>query len=247
MAEKRVRRRKSPQIADREALDHFERALSEGRHWFRALLEAVALWRAPEEQVGERHYRYLIDGEAFDWLLLAERLTDAVDGVVSPAEREALLFFDRAPIELDDGEFKRLIGPAKYVAHLNYLYGVVVEEALQLAVEEEVHKEHRSRVWDKGGAVEERVFERVYGKGRQELLSQFREEHSLPQADSIFLDELRQFTYWLFKYRVRRCDGARVASDTRKALVQLSKLGAARRRRASLAEDDAHPCQLIDH
>jgi hypothetical protein len=246
MAEKRVRRRKSPQVADREALDQFERALSEGRHWFTALLEAVALWRPPEEQVGERHYRYLIDGEAFDWLLLAERLTDAVDGVVSPGEREALLFFDRPPIELGDGEFKRLIGPAKYVAHLNYLYGVVVEEALQLAVEEEVHKERRSRVWEKGGAVEEKVFERVYGKGRQELLSQFREERSLPQADSIFFDELKQFTYWLFKYRVRRCDGARVASDTRKALVQLSKLGAARRRRASLAEDDAHPSRLVD-
>jgi len=246
MAEKRVRRRKSPQVADREALDHFETALSEGRHWFTALLEAVALWRAPEEDVGERHYCYLIDGEAFDWLLLAERLTDAVDGRVSPSEREALLFFDRPPLELADGEFKRLIGPAKYRAHLNFLYGVVVEEALQLAVEEEVHKECRSRVWDNGGAVDDKVFERVYAKGRRELLSQFREERSLPQGNSIYLDELKQFTYWLFKYRLRRCDGARVASDTRKALVQLSRLEAARRRRASLTQDDASPPQLIE-
>ncbi|OGO50410.1 MAG: hypothetical protein A2148_02045, partial [Chloroflexi bacterium RBG_16_68_14] len=214
MAEKQVRRRKSPEVADREALEHFETALSEGRHWFTALLEAVALWCAPEEDVGERHYRYLIDGEAFDWLLLAERLTEAIDGGVSPSEREALLFFDRPPLELADGEFKRLIGPAKYRAHLNFLYGVVVEEALQLAVEEEVHKERRARVWDNSGSLDDAVFERVYAKGRQELLSQFREERSRPQGDSIYLDELRQFTYWLFKYRLRRCDGARVASDT---------------------------------
>jgi hypothetical protein len=245
MTEKQVYSSKSPQAADQEALDSFERALSEGRHWFAALLEAVARWRAPEEQVGERHYRYLIDGEAFDWLLLAERLTDTVDGMVPPDEREALLFFDRPPTELDNREFKRLIGPAKYRAHLNYLYGIVVEEALQLAVEEEVHKERRSKVWDNSDSVEETVFERVYGKGRRALLSEFREERSLPQADSIYLDELKQFTYWLFKYRVRRCDGARVASDTRKALAQLSRLEAARRRRASV-DDDGPPLHLID-
>lgn len=246
MAEKRTNRGESLQLADQEALDHFQQAVADGDHWFTALLEAVALWSAPEEQVGERHYRYLIDGEAFDWLVLAERLTDTVDGLISADEREALLFFDRPPIELSAGEFKRLIGTAKYRAHLNFLYGVVVEEALQLAVEEEVHKERRARVWDRSGSVDEVVFERVYSKGRQELLTEFREECSLPQADSISLDELKRFTYWLFKYRVRRCDGARVASDTRKALVQLSRLEAARRRRASLSESGARGPQPID-
>jgi hypothetical protein len=52
--------------------------------------------------------------------------------------------------------------------------------------------------------------------------------------------ELKELTYWLFKHRLRQCDPARVASDTRKALAQLSRLELAgrperraRRRRAA--------------
>ena len=44
------------------------------------------------------------------------------------------------------------------------------------------------------------------------------------------LSELREFMYWLFKYRVRMCEPARVASDTRKALAQLSAMEDAVRR-----------------
>src|SRR4030043_1786873 len=82
-----------------EALAHLRQRSAEGEHWFRALLEAVALWRLPEETVAERHYRYLIGGEAFDWLLLAERLTEPLDGAIPKGEREALLFFGRPPLE----------------------------------------------------------------------------------------------------------------------------------------------------
>ena len=44
--------------------------------------------------------------------------------------------------------------------------------------------------------------------------------------------DLRAFIYWLFKYRVNQSDPARVASDTRKALAQVSQLQEAARRRA---------------
>ena len=40
--------------------------------------------------------------------------------------------------------FGEAIGPAKHRAHLNYVYGVAVEEALQLVIEQEVLKERRS-------------------------------------------------------------------------------------------------------
>ena len=56
------------------------------------------------------------------------------------------------------------------------------------------------------------------------------------------LSELREFMYWLFKYRVRMCEPARVASDTRKALAQLSAMEDAVRRsgrRASRARVEA--------
>ena len=63
-----------------------------------------------------------------------------------------------------------------------------------------------------------------------ELLERFREERGLPPSDSIAYSDLKAFTYWLFKYRLRNCDRARVASDTRKALSQLARLERARRR-----------------
>ncbi len=231
----------------RAALDLFHDALEGGGDWFNALLEAVARWDVPEERVGGRHYRYLIGGEAFDWLLLAERLCEAANGAIPPDEKEALLFFGRPPRELEDEEFRRCIGSAKHRAHLNFLYGVLVEEALQLTIEEEVLKEQRSRVWNQGENIEQRVFERIYGRGRDELLATFREQRSLPPADELSFGDLREFTYWLFKFRVRDLDPARVASDTRKALAQLSELEeAARRRTRLLAAPAVNASAVID-
>ena len=63
-----------PSSGCEEALAHLRQSIANGTHWFLALLEAIALWSLPEETVDERRYCYLIGGEAFDWLLLAERL-----------------------------------------------------------------------------------------------------------------------------------------------------------------------------
>jgi hypothetical protein len=214
-----------------EALIHFRQAIADGAHWYPALLESIALWRLPEETVGDRHYRYLIDGEAFDYLLLAERLTEELNSVIPDDEREALLFRGQPPVDLDHDEFKRLMGNAKHTAYLNYLYGVTVEEALQLAVEEELNKERYALCGAHHVRIEEEVWQRIYGKGRAEMLSRYRLERDLPAETSLSFTELKSFTYWLFKYRVRNCDRARVASDTRKALHQLARLERARRRR----------------
>jgi hypothetical protein len=210
------------------------RAVADGGDWFAALLTAIASWQDAEEVVGGRHYQYLIGGEAFDWLLLAERLCGALDGVVPADEREALLFFGRMPQHLEDDEFRRAIGDVKHAAHLNFVYGVAVEEALQLRVEEEVLKEHRADVWKNGNGVrvDDQVFERIYGKTSGEMLAMFREARALPPGDELSYGNLRAFTYWLFKYRVNQSDPARVASDTRKALAQVSALQEAARRRA---------------
>ena len=237
--------------ADPEAVEHLKRALSEGHHWFTALLEAIALWRPAEEQVGEHHYRYLIDGEAFDWLLLAERLVECIDGSVPVEEREALIFFGQAPLPVDEACFREMLGEAKHQAHLNYLYGVTVEEALQLAVEEEVLKERRTRVWGGRESLDEAVFQRIYGRRREELLPEFRSQRSLPDSDCISYQDLKDFTYWLFKYRLHQCDPARVASDTRKALAQLSRLELAARperraRRRRIATPAGAGARIID-
>ena len=216
-------------------------AILDGSHWFDALLDAVTDWRAPEEWVGERHYRYLIGGEAFDWLLLAERLLDCAVDLVPRDEREALLFENRWPadVEMDDDTFAERLGQAKHSAHLNYLYGVLVEEALQLGVEEELHKENRSGAWGRYPQVDDTMFERVYGKPRLEMLATYYEETGVLLRGEVGLADWRAFTYWCFKFRMRRQDKARVASDTRKGLAQLTRMEAlaGTRRRSGLSEE----------
>lgn len=208
-----------------EAIRHLKEAIACGKNWHVALLEAIGLWDKTEEVHRGRNYRYLVGGEAFDWLVLAERLCEEVDGLVSDREKEALLFFGKLPEEIDKETFRALIGRPKYRAHLNYFYGVLVEEALHLAVEEEVRKEWGSSLYP--GArrpVEDEVYERIYGASQGELLRRFRAEKGRPHLDSITLEETKEFTYWLFKYRLKKCDRARVASDTRKGLDQLQRL-----------------------
>jgi hypothetical protein len=206
--------------------------IAEGEHWYVAVLKTMARWDQAEEVIDDRRYRYLVGGEAFDWLLLAERLVDELGGVVSPEEREALLFHGHPPLEVSDDEFQSLIGTPKYQAYLNYLYGVVVEEALQLAIEEELAKEHQAHVWSAAHADGGGVFPRIYGRPQNELLGEFQTERGLALTDSLDYSDLREFTYWLFKYRIRNGEGARVASDTRKGLAALSRLENAYRKRS---------------
>jgi len=207
--------------ADTEAIRYLKQAIIGGKHWYIALLEAIGLWTDGEEIYNGRHYRYLIDGEAFDWLLLAERLCQAVDGLLPDDERIALLFHGEPPIRLTREKFKKLIGSGKYHQYLNYFYGVTVEEALIQAVQEEVRKERRISGYNNEQNLPNEVYRRIYGATKAILLKRFRKEKSHPRLKSISLTELKEFTYWLFKYRLKQCDKARVASDTKKALEQL--------------------------
>lgn len=206
---------------DARAIEHFKQAIASGTHWYLALLEAIKLWSSAEEDYNGRHYRYLIEGEAFDWLLLAERLCQEIGNVIPEKESTDLLFFDRPPLELSKERFKKVIGPAKYRAYLNYLYGILVEEALISAVVEEIRKERRSLGSNKHADDLDKAYRRIYRANQQALLDSFRKEKRYTKRKSTSLTELKEFTYWLFKYRLKTCDKTRVASDTKKALMQM--------------------------
>jgi len=210
-------------VGDGEAVQHLKQAIASGRPWHIALLEAIGLWSWPEESHGEHHYCYLIDGEAFDWLLLAQRLCQEVGGLIPEQELIDLLFFGKMPEELPEDDFKRLIGAAKYHAYLNYFYGVVVEKFVVLAIEEEISKECQAHVFsgDRGDIGDS--YPRVYGVSRKELLRQFQKDKGYPQGDTMTLGQLQEFTYWLFKYRIANCDKPRVASDTKKGIDYLRR------------------------
>ena len=213
----------STSVGDAEAIGHLKQAIAGGKHWYIALLEAMGLWVSAEETYNGRTYRYLIDGEAFDWLLLAERLCETVDILLPDDEKNALLFHGKPPLSLSACEVKELIGNSKYHQYLNYFYGVTVEGALLLAVQEEVYKERQTLAHNNERETADEAYRRIYGATRDVLLKRFRQERSYSRSRSITLAELKEFTYWLFKYRLKQCEKARVASDTNKALKYLKR------------------------
>jgi hypothetical protein len=209
---------------DTQAIQRLKNAVTEGRNWYVALLEAVRLWSSPEEDYEGRHYKYLIDNEAFDWLVLTERLCEELNGLIPEKERTNLLFFGIPPVELSKDEFKNLIGASKYQAHLNYFYGILVEKFLLLSATEEIRKKKRTLGLNNDNGVVDEAYQRIYGTTQSALLKQFRKERHYPQLRSISLSELNEFTYWLFKYRIKTRDKSRVASDTKKALTKLHEI-----------------------
>jgi hypothetical protein len=214
--------------SDAEAIRYLAEAIAGGKHWYLALLEAMGRWGSAEEDHNGRVYHYLVAGEAFDWLLLAERLCEAVDGLLPVDEKGALLFHGKPPLELSPEQVKALIGSIKYHQYLNYFYGITVEKVLILAVEEEVHKERRVLGYSREPGATNEAYRRIYGANKVVLLKRFRREKGYPQLKSITLTELKEFTYWLFKYRLKQSDKAKVASDTKKALEQLKRQWAGR-------------------
>jgi hypothetical protein len=208
---------------DAEAINYLKEAIGSGKHWYLGLLGAIGLWASASEEFNDRVYVYLIDGEAFDWLLLAERLCQSVEGLLPENERDNLLFHGMPPLELDAVEVKGLIGDKKYGQYLNYFYGVTVEEALLLAVQEEIDKERHGQGLGHQSRHADEAFRRVYDIEKEELLKQFRQGKGHAQRNSITLTELKEFTYWLFKYRLKRCEKAKIASDTKKALDFLKR------------------------
>ena len=205
-----------------EVIRQLKEDITGGKHWYIALLESIGRWGMAEEIVDGQVYKYLINGNAFDWLLLAERLCQAVKNLLPDDEMEALLFKGKAPLELDTKEFKKLIGNQKFEQHLNYSYSITTEEALLQAVEDEVRKERSALGKNSEQDITDEAYQRIYGIVQHELFKLFKRERSYRFSRSINLTQLKEFTYWLFKYRLKHCEKERIGSDTKKALKWLN-------------------------
>ena len=123
-----------------ESMQYFKNSQYEGKEWVSELIKSMSLWTLEEEVYDSKHNKYLIDGEAFDWLLLARRLLDSVGDLVPTTEKNRLLLSEDISDLMSQDEFRNLLGPEKYSAYLNYWYGIVVEEAVIRNAEEEEGK-----------------------------------------------------------------------------------------------------------
>lgn len=195
--------------------------------WHMALLQAMGQWSLARENVSGQNWQYVIGGEALDGLALAQRLCLEIPNVVPPYELQSLLFHGQWPEPMSQERLRELIGPYRYTALLNFRYGVVVEEALQLVAEESLRKSRLARCYQDSDEVIEDAYRHLYGDTRTNLLPEFlRDTGGVWGVDSdiLSLTAWQEFTYWLFKRRVKKWHPARVASDTRRGLERLREL-----------------------
>ena len=202
-------------------IDHLRERIAEGGDWYRALLAASAEWPLEDEDVDDEHFSYLLDGEALDLMRLCERLSTTVSDIVPETELETLLANDRPPFDVSRDEMKELMGADRYRAYLTFLYGVLVEEMVVLAVLEEFRKKQRVSGRTQYDAELDDAYTYVYGSTRAALLAEFKRERGLSRRRTFGLTSMKEFTYWLFKLRLRSSDKSRVASDTKRALTLL--------------------------
>jgi hypothetical protein len=213
----------SPVPAVEEALGQFKTDLASGKNWFLALLEAIKNWPVSEETVGDQTYHYIISGEALDMLQLAERLLKAAGDIVPEDEKIAFLFHNKPPLILTPDKTKELLGEKRFGQYLNFFYGITVEEALLQAVEEEVRKEEGGLNMHNEVQIIDETYRRVYDTQQRVLLHQFRKEKGYISSGSVSMEQMKEFSYWRFKYRLKHCEKPRIASDTKKALDWMKK------------------------
>jgi len=208
----------TPILAIDEAIHRFKADISSGKDWYLVLLEAAKNWPVSEETVDDETYRYIISGEAFDMLQVAERLLKAAGDLIPEKEKMDFLFHNKPPLTLTPEKTKELMGDKRFGQYLNFFYGVTAEEALLQAVEEEVRKEEGGLNMHDEVQIIDETYHRIYEVPQRALLHQFRKEKGYTSSGSTSLEQMKEFSYWRFKYRLQHCEKPRIASDTKKAL-----------------------------
>jgi len=200
--------------------------LNDPKDWQISILKKISKWPLQKNQTNSKRSKYLIFGEALDWKLLAEKVSIKGCGKASDKLQSWLDLSD--PMGgFNELQFKRYVGLEKYRAVLSFFYGVTVERALVIDIQELFFKrligngKHPNETFCDGLYVE------LYGKTQDELWTDFTETteaNNVLKGRDHFLFEDNIFTYWLFKLRMSFSEPEKLASDTRRGLQRLSKI-----------------------
>jgi hypothetical protein len=91
-----------------------------------------------------------------------------------------------------NGVFHFVQGVDQQAQVLEYLPGKIIEDALILAVEEEVRKERFSLGFHRHRDVTNEAYQRIYGDTQIALLRHFQREKHYPRLKSINFNELKE-------------------------------------------------------
>jgi len=198
--------------------------LNDPKDWQISILKKIARWPLPKKQTNSKRSNYLIFGEALDWKLLAENISMKECGKVSDKLQSWLDLSD--PIGgFNELQFKRYVGLEKYRAILSFFYGVTIERALVIDIQENLFKRLIANGKHPNEIFCNELYVELYGKTQNELWTDFiaaTEKNNGLKGRDHFLIEDNIFTYWLFKLRMSFSEPEKLASDTRRGLKRIS-------------------------
>lgn len=234
----------------RQLLDDLIRRLEgDASHWQPTFLRIVAAWPKQNERIGDEIFHYFIGGEAFNWKRLAERIATqlAKDNVSQIRSADLFEWLGTTGVfgGIPEQQFQRILGVDAWRAHLNYFYGVHIEQCLIAAVQSRIQKRRYTNGMPPSDDASDQAYLGLYEETEQTLWEQFIGENSIRLADLIAesTDETRtialeeEFTYWLFKRRIEYTNAPQVAAETQRGLEMLNRINSAHERRIRMLKD----------
>jgi len=147
----------------------------------------------------------LIFKECFNWktsLLPILKMNFSLDEIIN---------FYQKLIKLG-GKFKLkdLMPPRLYSAHLNYYYGVIVEQAIREIKRKDIEKEKNIISELSFDCIDNEIFNFLYGNTKLNLWREYAiyfrlKSKSYYVPSKIYCNELDNFDYWLSKKRILIC------------------------------------------
>tara|TARA_Y100001934_G_C12292879_1_gene745772 strand:- start:913 stop:1590 length:678 start_codon:yes stop_codon:yes gene_type:complete len=207
-------------------INSMAKSINNGIPWPNALLNTISNWSTPEEIFEGKKFQYFISEEAFDLFLLAERIciSPKIKNLIPSDEITNLVVQNKFPPSFDTKKIKTILGFEKYRAHMNFFYGITIEETLQLATELEIYKNKASIGIANSTVTLEEIFNKIYGDSDINLIKKFFKSKNKRTKKKFSLTEYKELTYWLFHFRIQNSDKAKLASDTKKAIKQLKSM-----------------------
>jgi hypothetical protein len=189
-----------------------------GDNWHKAIIDCIVLWVAKEEFYRGYKYSYWIDNEAFDWITLTERLVSAIKSYIPKKDYYNVTFTGLLPSIESYSYLKTKISKPKLSQMRNYYYGIIIENFIYHYKLIQYQKNTLDYIKQ-----EESFYEDIYGEKLNLLYDQFISQTRITNRHRLNIHEYKQFCYWLFKYRIKNSDKAKMANETNLALHNAQK------------------------
>ena len=144
---------------------------------------------------------------------------------------ETIIDFYSETIKLGNQfKLKSLMPSRLYSAHLNYYYGVLVEQSIREIKRKDFEKEKNILSKSSFDLIDNEIFIFLYGKSKLNLWKEFSLNFRLKSKSyyvpsKIYCNESENFDYWLSKRRILRCTRELNASLLSRGLEYLKGFG----------------------